>query len=117
MDAVALYRAGSERNDVEGLMETLRSEAELIPPLGPPRLPGPERSPNPSGGHLQLEEDLRWTEEAAGDPVLGKGRGPLGVDASRPVGTLPGCRQVFGQTGIGLACEDAGSLRRHRGVV
>lgn len=32
-DAVARYRAASERNDIDGLMETLAPDAELVSPL------------------------------------------------------------------------------------
>jgi hypothetical protein len=82
MDAVARFRAASEQNDIDALVQTLAEDAELVSPLsGRMVFRGRNDLRILLGAVYGTVKDLRWTRELVdGDVrvVTGEGRiGPL----------------------------------------
>ncbi|HEY0280402.1 MAG TPA: hypothetical protein VGC32_19215 [Solirubrobacterales bacterium] len=81
-DAVAVYRAASEVNDIDGLLGTLAPDAELRSPIaGRMAFRGGEVLRVLLGAVYSTTRDLRWTEEVgegAARVVIGECKiGPL----------------------------------------
>jgi hypothetical protein len=82
MDAVARFRAASEQNDIDALMQTLTDDVELVSPLsGRMLFRGRDDLRILLGAVYGTVTELRWNRElGAGDVrvVIGEGRiGPL----------------------------------------
>jgi hypothetical protein len=89
MDAVARFRAASEQNDIDALMQTLSEDAELVSPLsGRMVFRGRDDLPVLLGAVYSTVTRLQWKRELVdGDArvVIGECRiGPLPKLASHP---------------------------------
>ncbi|HEX4107585.1 MAG TPA: nuclear transport factor 2 family protein [Solirubrobacteraceae bacterium] len=78
-DAIARYRAASEANDIDALVETLAPDVELISPIaGRMRFRGRADLRVLLAAVYGTTRDLHWTEQIGERVVLGETRvGPL----------------------------------------
>jgi hypothetical protein len=69
-DAVAIYREASEANDLDGLMATLRPDAEVVSPIsGRMVFRGSEDLRLLLGVVYSTTRSMRWTEEVGDGPA------------------------------------------------
>jgi SnoaL-like domain len=128
-DAIARYRAASEANDIDALMETLAPDPELVSPLsGRMVFRGRDDVRALLTAVYGSLRDWRWREELGDDArrlVIGEGRvGPFKLtdamvydldEQGRITRVRPHLRPWLGLTGFALLVGPR--LARHPGVV
>ena len=128
-DAIARYRAASEANDIDALMETLAPEAELISPIsGRMVFRGHDDLRALLSAVYSTLKDWRWREEfgdAQHRTVIGDGRvGPFKLgdamvydldDQGRIKRVRPHLRPWLGLTGFALLAGPR--IARHPAVI
>jgi hypothetical protein len=128
-DAIARYRAASEANDIDALMETLAPEAELISPIsGRMVFRGQDDLRALLSAVYGSLKDWRWREEfgdAQRRTVIGDGRvGPFKLgdamvydldDQGRIKRVRPHLRPWLGLTAFALLAGPR--IARHPGVI